>query len=54
MTFEPSSVLEELKQSPQAPPRTKEHYHQQYVEVSYRLSDSVGTVIVGCPCSSDD
>ena len=33
VTFDPSSVLEELKRSPQAPPRSKEYYLQQYVEV---------------------
>ncbi|CAI8012871.1 Nipped-B-like protein [Geodia barretti] len=32
VTFDPSSVLEELKRSPGAPPRSKDHYLQQYVE----------------------
>ena len=33
VTFDPHAVLEELKISPQAPPRSKDYYLQQYVEV---------------------
>jgi cohesin loading factor subunit SCC2 len=38
VTFEPHSVLEELKQGPQAPPRVKEDYLKQYVEFKQLMS----------------
>ena len=49
VTFDPRSVLEELKRGPQAPPRSKDYYLQQYVEVCSLWCPVNGGLIWGAP-----
>ena len=48
VTFEPRSVLEELKQVPQAHPRAKEDYLKHYVEVHMYMYVWVGSGFKHC------